>query len=84
MEGAGRRGVKIKSSNIFSQILFRIFLSAMKLNELLVQSLWLHIQKIQAYRKKGNNSGKSSQTTEKVNDKSVKLVSNFVNVFFLG
>ena len=56
----------------------------MKLNELLVQSLWLHIQKIQAYRKKGNNSGKSSQTTEKVNDKSVKLVSNFVNVFFLG
>ena len=36
------------------------------------------------HSKEGSNLGKSSQTTEKVNDKSAKLVSNFVNVFFLG
>ena len=57
-----------------------------KINErLLALSFWLiiHTQKFR-HSKEGSNLGKSSQTTEKVNDKSAKLVSNFVNVFFLG
>ena len=52
---------------------------------LLTQSFWLsiHTQKFR-HSKECSNLGRSSQTTEKVNDKSAKLVSNFVNVFFLG